>query len=197
MHFIDITTNERQEKRVGDSFQRLTVMGITENRRLAASLYYFYLARRLVESGNSAYEFLAEVVLNLDKIFKVLFGEGRSDIKAELSKFGYSEKEIEEKFMPIMILRNEFDVGHVSIRIFERNQLDVLYRYLEYAEGYFRELLKRVLEKVEKGEYILQQDLDLSLKGKELKTMNRLINTIENSVLTSEAASPTKKFSLP
>ena len=176
---FDVTTEENQEKRVAESFMRLRVISGIDNRRLAAALYHFYIARRLVESGNSPYEFLAEYVLNLDKVLRVLFGEVRDSIRSELKKFGYSDEDIEERFMPIMILRNEFDVGHVSLRIFKQNQLEVLYGYLEISELDFRDLLKRVFRKVENGEYTLQQDPDLTLKGEELRIMERLIVTIK------------------
>lgn len=175
---FDVTTEENQEKHIADSFMRLRVISGTENRRLAAALYHFYVARRLVESGNSPYEFLAEYILNLDKVLRVLFGE-KSDVRSELKKFGYSDEEIEERFMPIMILRNEFDVGHVSLRMFKQSQLEVLYRCLEMSELDFRDLLKRVFRKVENEEYTLQQDPDLTLKGDKLRIMEKLIATIK------------------
>jgi len=176
--FIDITTKEKQEKRVVDSFKRLVNMGDVSIRRLAAALFYFYVARRLVESGNSPYEFLSEVIHNLNKVLEILFGS-RQEVRNELSKFGYSQDEIEVKFLPIMTLRNEFDVGHASITIFKPKQLSVLYEYLEYSERNIRELLERVVKKVESGEYILPPVHDLTLKGSKLRILNELIAVFE------------------
>jgi len=172
---FDATSKELQEERVADSFLRLNLVGETSNRRLAGALYYFYVARRLVESGYSPYEFLAEVVLNLCKVLQVLFGSARDDVRAELPKFGYSKKEIEEKFIPIMILRNEFDVGHVTVKMFKQEQLTALYNYLSFSERDFRDLLKRVIRKIKDSSYRLGQDPDLSLKKDELKRMSKLI----------------------
>ena len=172
---FDVTSKELQEERVADSFLRLNLVGEPSNRRLAGALYYFYVARRLVESGHSPYEFLAEVVLNLCKVLQALFGEAHDDVRAELPKFGYSKKEIEERFIPMMKLRNEFDVGHVTLKTFKREQLTALYNYLSFSEGDFRDLLKRVIRKIKDGSYKLLQSPDLSLTKNELKTMNKLI----------------------
>jgi hypothetical protein len=182
---FDVTTKENQEKRIATSFFRSTVISGTENRRLAVALYHFYVARRLIESGNSPYEFLAEYILNLDKVLKILFGEKRDNVRSELAKFGYSSEEIEEKFLPIMILRNEFDVGHVSMRIFKQEQLNILYQYFDMTDKDFRDLLKRVFQKLEDGDYVLQQDPDLNLKGTKLQVMKKLIVTINKKVSKS------------
>jgi len=179
--WFDVTNDDKQEKRVIDSFQRIDVINQLANRRFAAAAYYFYVARRLAESGNSLFEFMAEVVLNLCKVLQVLFGETRDEVRNELLKFGYSKDEIEEKFIPIMILRGEFDVGHISLTLFKQRQLNALYRYLETSEHNFRELLKKVIKKVENHEYILQSDPDLSLKGDKLKTMENLILIFEKT----------------
>lgn len=177
--FIDITTKERQEKRVVDSFKRLVNIGNVSIRRLAAALFYFYVARRLVESGNSPYEFLSEVIHNLNKILEILFGSQKDKVRNELSKFGYSQDEIESKFIPIMILRNEFDVGHASITIFKTKQLAVLYQYLEYSEKNFRDLLERVVKKIEGGDYALPHVYDLTLEKSKLRTLNKLVAVFE------------------
>ncbi len=183
---FDITTTQKQEERVIKSFERMDTIAGVKNRRLAAALYYFYVARRLVEAGNSPYEFLSEVVLNLSKVLVILFSPKRDDVRSELLKFGYSKEEIEEKFIPIMILRNEFDVGHVSIALFTEKQLNALYKYLAVSEHDFRELLKRVADKVRSEEYTLQQDPDLSLGRDKRKTMERLIDTFEKTVSREE-----------
>lgn len=178
--WFDVTDEERQEKRVLDSFLRFNVINEITSRRLAAATYYFYVARRLAEAGNSPFEFMAELVLSLCKVLQVLFGETRDEVRNELLKCGYSKDEIEKQFIPIMILRNEFDVGHVSLAVFKQRQLNALYRYLENSEKNFRELLKKVFKKVENKEYALKSDTDLYLKGDKLKTMKKLISIFES-----------------
>jgi len=181
--WLDVTSNEAQEKRVADALKRWIWISQISNRRLAAATYYFYVARRLSEAGHSAFEFMAEVVLNLSKTLDALFGGGGNceKVRTELRKLGYCETDIEEKFIPLMILRNHFDVGHASLRLLKPKQLDALHSYLEFSEFNFRGLLKKVIEKVEKGEYVLHSPSDLSLKGDKLRKMRSLLATFKRA----------------
>lgn len=174
--FFCTASIESQETCVAESFSRLELLSEVSNRRLAAALYYFYVARRLTEAGNSPYEFLAEVVLNLCKALQVMFGETRDHVRAGLLKFGYTKEEIEEKFIPIMILRNELDVGHVTVKTFKRNQLRALYNYLSLSEGDFRDMLKRAIRKTKELSYKFRQDSHLSLTEDEQKKIDKLVN---------------------
>ncbi|MBN1637618.1 MAG: hypothetical protein JW866_01530 [Ignavibacteriales bacterium] len=173
LHQFYITTKEIQEQRVIGSLNRLITISDLSNRRLAAALYHFYVARRLEEAGNSPYEFMSEIILNLYKILEILIGPSRDKVRDELSKFGYSKDEIDFKFIPIMLLRNEFDVGHVSIALFTQTQLDTLYSYLEKTQNDFRDLLKIIINKVEDGSYSLKNDSDLKPDEDKLRTINR------------------------
>jgi hypothetical protein len=174
---FDVTNEEVQEKRVCDSFLRFTELS---SRRLTAAAYHFYVSRRLAEIGSSPFEFMAEIVLNLCKILQVLFGETRDEVRRELLKCGFSKKEIEKQFIPIMILRDEFDVGHVSLTIFKQKELDSLYQFLDKSEENFRKLLIKIFEQTKNNEYFLKADPDLILKGDKLKTMNNLMATFES-----------------
>ena len=169
---FDVTNEDVQEKRVLDSFLRINQL---TSRRLLAATNYFYVARRLSEAGNSPFEFMAETVLNLCKVLQVLFGESRDKVRHELLKCGYSKDGIEKKFIPLMVLRTEFDVGHVSLTIFKQKQLNALYKFLDNAELNFKELLKRVFEKAKNKEYSIETDPDLHLKGDKLKRTNKLL----------------------
>ena len=74
-------------------------------------------------------------------------------MRANLSRLGYSEIQIEGDFIPAMLLRNEIDVGHVELGLFTMDQLTILHSYTERAEAVFRDLLKRVIVRVESGEF--------------------------------------------
>lgn len=176
---FDITTTEEQEKRVASSFERLQTMSGVLNRRVAAALYYFYVACRLIATGNSPWEFMAETVLNLSKVLQVLFGEQRDDVRRSLKQLGYSEDEIECDFIPAMILRNEFDVGHATVSILKREELDSVYTYLISAETTFRSLLKHVIHQVQIGVYEVAQESDLSLNSEKRQIMQQLIKNFQ------------------
>jgi hypothetical protein len=56
-------------------------------------------------------------------VLEILFAHSDKTIDAvrqELPKFGYTGQEIEENFTPIMILRNHFDVGHVTTKLYNQ-----------------------------------------------------------------------------
>lgn len=176
---FDITTQEQQEKRILSSLERLTKLKGIDNRRLIAALHYFHIACRLNMAGSSPWEFMAEIILNLAKVLQVLFGEYRDDVRHGLRQLQYSDEEIERYFIPIMILRNEFDVGHATISILTREELDCLYKYLIDIELTFRNFLSRLVQQVESGIYTLTQEVDLSLDTDKRKVIQVLIQTIQ------------------
>jgi len=173
---FDITSKERQEQRVIDSFDKLSFTCNLDNRRLAAALSYFYAAKRLRDSGNSQYEFMAEVVLNYCKVLEILFSGKKDKAKHGLSKLGYTDEDIEDNFLTLFDLRNQFDVGHSSLTIYDQQQLTELYEYLEDTEQIFRDLLKRVMDKVKDGSYQLKKDSDFKPKNEKLKILDNISN---------------------
>jgi hypothetical protein len=175
-------TLEGIEQNVVDSFNRLSLMTGTTNRRLAAGLHYFYMASRLIVAGNSQWEFMSESVLNMSKALEVLFGASMDSVREKLSELGYTTEEIEGDFIPLMILRNHFDVGHPRIAILKKKQLRVLYRYLAESEDRFRNLFLCLFEKLTDGTFELQQQGDLRLDSDEQSKLDRLIETIEPRV---------------
>ena len=155
-----------------------TNLALFENLRYArfsAALHYYHVARRLVVAGNGAHEFMAEIILNLNKVLEVLFGPRRDSVREELTKLGYSSEDIEIRFIPLMILRNEFDVGHAFLSVIDREVLKELYSYLEFMEEDFCELLQRLLRRMNDGSYVLYEEHDPSIKQKKKKIMDDLL----------------------
>jgi hypothetical protein len=87
---------------------------------------------------------------------------------------GYTEEEIEGKFITAMVLRSEFDVSHVSLSLLTRGQLAVLHRYTRVAEPAFRDLLKRVIARVSDGTYSLLPDTDEGLGHEKQAILDRI-----------------------
>lgn len=143
--------------------------------RFAAALHYYHVARRLVVTGNSPHEFMAEIILNLNKILEVLFGPRRDSVREELKKLGYSSEDIEIRFIPLMILRNEFDVGHAFLSVIDTDVLKELYSYLNFLEEDFCELLQRILRRMNDGSYVFDEVHDLSIKQKKKKIIDDLL----------------------
>ena len=163
---FDVTTQETQEKKVNSAWLTMELFNNhPARRRILAALQHFYVACRLSEAGNCPSDFIAEVVLNYCKILEVLFphkGDGRTREAARigLQKLGYSKDEIDSKFLPAMALRNEIDVGHIKLSLFNRKQLNILHKYTDEAEGYFRSMLLRLIDRLKSNNSLIEADPD-------------------------------------
>lgn len=155
------TSKEHQENLVIDSWKQ--VDHAVRSRRLMGALHYFHTACRLLNVGTSRFEFIAESLLNMSKCLQALFGEPRDSVRNELRSLGYGDGEIEGKFIPALILRNEFDISHVSLSVLSRDELSILYRYAHVAEESFRTMLQKVLSAVIGGTYFLLADTEATL----------------------------------
>lgn len=180
----NITNKERQEKLISDSLNRINLICDPANKRLEAALCFYHRSKRLMTTGNSPYEFLSEIILNYSKVLEALFVNSKNsmdDVRNELPTFGYDDDEINLKFIPIMILRNHFDVAHVTTITLKQEQLNVLHEYLTYSESDIRELLKRVIIKTLDGSYTIKKHNSEPTKEKD-KRLRKLIDTCKKRI---------------
>lgn len=168
------------ETHVGECFQRMELFAGISNRRLAAGMHYFHVASRLLIVGESQWDFMAEAVLNMTKSLQIMFGESRDEVREELKALGFSADEVEGDFIPLMVLRSKFDVGHPRLAIFGKDQLQVLYRYLSQSDSRFRELFRRIFDAVESGSYEMSQVEDLRLGAQEQREFDQLIDSMRS-----------------
>jgi hypothetical protein len=183
------TTKEKQEQLIVNSLKRLNFTCETDNKRLTVALSYYYTAKRLIDAGNSSFEFTAEAVLNYSKMLEIMFVRSEdtmNDVRNELVKFGYSKDEIEMNFIPILVLRNYFDIGHVTIETFKQHQLDVLNEYLDSIGNDFTELLKKVIHKVQDGSYSLKRNSDLKPNNRKQKKFDDLVRMCKKKILAKK-----------
>ena len=161
---FEVTTQETQEEKVNSAWLTMELLNThPARRRVLAALQHFYVACRLSEAGNSPSDFMAEVILNYCKTLEVLFppkadGKTRDAVRIGLAKLDYSKEEIERDFLPVMALRNEIDVGHAKLSLFDRNQLNILHKYTDAAEGYFRSMLRRLIDKLKLDNDLIEAD---------------------------------------
>ncbi|MCE9588987.1 MAG: hypothetical protein K8S99_00500 [Planctomycetes bacterium] len=151
------TSQLAQEEQFTKAWKRMGVLADSRRRRLVAGLHYFHVACRLAREGCTAGEFVAEVILNLTKTLEVLFpptgnGHTRDAARIALRALGFSDKQIECDFIPAMALRDEIDVAHVELGLFESDQLQTIHAFTERAEGAFHEMFERLLAGVESNE---------------------------------------------
>lgn len=156
---LDVTTKEIQEQRLLDSWERLKLLLPAENRRLFAALNYFHIACRLGLVGVSPWEFSAEILMNLSKTLEVLFSAAPNKtmeaVKAGLQSLGYSSNDIKKWYVPAIALRNNVDVGHVSLSDLSQEQLTQIHNYTAHVEKAFRQLLLLVTDRVAAGTFVL------------------------------------------
>ena len=152
---FEATSQQCQQERVERALRRYSLVAAPAQRRLLGALHYFHIACRLLGQGSYPGEFLAESLLNFDRCLVVLYGPKRDSVRSALRNLGFSEAEIEGQFIPIMLLRNSIDVGHPSLATLSRDQLEVLQRFADNAEGSFRFLLSSLLRALESGSDVI------------------------------------------
>jgi hypothetical protein len=174
-----ITDQERQEKKFVKSWLRIPFLNDGQNRRLLGALAYFHTACRLSRCGSSPWEFMSEVILNLSKVLEALFpsgpdGKTMDSSRDGLRSLGYSNDIIERKFIPAIALRNAIDVSHPFLSILKRHQLNMIHNYTENAEDNFRDLLNKIFQSLETGDYEVEE-YDNILPDKDvIKLIDRL-----------------------
>ncbi len=174
------TTQDTQTQRLRDAWRRLQVIAASDNRRLVAALHYFHVAARLERVSASPGEFLAEALLNYSKVLEVLFSPSRDSVRRELGNLGFTPDIIDRDFIPVMLLRNAIDVAHVSLTLFTPEQLQTLHRYADRTERSFRDLLSRVLVRLDAGTLALPQS---DIHGADTDTI-AIIDTLAKSLAT-------------
>lgn len=156
---LEGTTQAELEQEAKQSWQRVEALNRPENLRLFAALNYFHVGCRLLAAGHSAFEFMAEAILNFAKVLDVLFVSGgevsREQVRMGLASIGIPKREIESEYVPLIILRNEFDIAHVALTYPNAEEFDTLHRFTEVAEGSLRDLLRQLLGQLDDGTRML------------------------------------------
>ncbi len=185
---FEVTTQETQVEKVNSAWFTMEFLNThPARRRVLAALQHFYVACRLSEAGNCPSDFMAEVLLNYYKILEVLFppkGEVKTRKDAVcigLAKLGYSKDEIERDFLPVMALRNEIDVGHTKLSLFDRKQLNILHRYTDAAEGHFRSMLRRLIDKLKLDNDLIEADPKRVVDKQTTALIHRIGTTLPKS----------------
>lgn len=174
---VTVTSKTHQEQMIVDSWK--IVRKISINPGLLAGLFYFHVGCRLLQAGQNRFEFMGEAILNFAKCLQSLFGESRDSVRAAIKQVGkYKAEDIEAKFLPALVLRDEFDVAHVSLAALSREQLKVLHQYTDLAENAFRELLTQLLARIREDTYCLPHSDTPILSSKKQKILERFDRNI-------------------
>jgi len=167
---FEVITKSMRDSRCTQAIEYLPVLCNPDNRRLLAACTYLQKAARLTSTGNGPSEFAGEAVVNMAKSLEVLFpgSQSRNSVRDGLKTIGYENLEIEEKFLPALILRSKLDAAHVrmaTLRADERRQLQI---YLEQSIGNFREALTKITKAVAESRLQLAAHKDERKPGDEI-----------------------------
>lgn len=136
------------DKIIPGVWSQLPVIVAPEHRRIAAALGYFHTAMRLREVGISPWEFMGEIILNWAKMLEALFctqKEWHDDARRGLSRLGFNDEDVEQKFLPALKLRSALDSAHVSLSALAPEELRAVHDYSDAAVKAFKELASRLV----------------------------------------------------
>lgn len=186
-------SQESYESHILAGLAATQLLWTSTNRRLLAAVGYSHLAARLLDVGDSKWEFMAEVILNLYKTLEILFGRSRTVMRAHLTELGFSRTQVEGEFIPICLLRDQLDVGHARLSRFDRAQMEAICKFLDGAPRVISELLIEIFMRVQDGRYRLRAVRSSGPPTKEKKAMARLVSSIEAATLRRAEIPPEKQ----
>jgi hypothetical protein len=173
-----VTSKKNQEELITSAWR--LIAQAAESRRLMGGVHYFHVGCRLLAAGYNRFEFTAEALLNFAKSLQSAFGDTRDAVRKELAKLGlFSDTEIEAKYLPALLLRDQFDVAHISFSLLTSEQLRTLHDCTNLAEQALRDLYKALFEKLESGEYVMPPDTALVLASDKETLLRRLAKGIK------------------
>ena len=120
---------------------------------LLASVHYVHAALRLSAIGNTPWEFTAEILLNCVKVLEVLFGNQRDVVRSGLQQLEIPQNEIDGIFVPLLLLRNELDVGHAKVADIPAEHRATIYAFAETVPQAVRELVRIAIRFTQSGRW--------------------------------------------
>jgi hypothetical protein len=115
--------------------------------RFAASCFYYHQALRLRsphEVTCSYYVVHAEIMLNLAKALVILMGtDDHDELRKRFGLMGYERDQIESQLIPILLMRNQTDVGHATAARPPEEHLAVYHTYIDRAVNNVGAVLRR------------------------------------------------------
>ena len=124
--------------------------------RILSALYYYRHAERLSVMEPNRESMLAEVILNLGKAAEVLFSTNRETVRATAKEWGFDELFMERRIIPLLLIRNELDVAHVTTAPLHPEQREIITRFTHAALLAVHKLLERILMLAREGNIDIQ-----------------------------------------
>jgi hypothetical protein len=131
--------------------------------RLISALYYYRHAKRISEMEPDQVALVAEVLLNLAKAIEILMASGKGPkgaqtndkVRARARAWGFSDVQIKEWIVPILLLRNQVDVAHASSAPLTTEQRNIVTDFMEKALRRVGQVLIQVFDGIKEGRIVL------------------------------------------
>ena len=89
---------------------------------------------------------LGELILNLAKSLEMLLTSNRYVARARASEWGFTTDEVEERIIPIYLLRNEIGIAHASSGPLTQSQIATILDFSDTALTFVGGFLRQVFE---------------------------------------------------
>ena len=145
-HNSFIATNKIQiSRKASNAFEDWLEMKGKYDRVLISCLYFRH-AHRLYKTQPNNHTFIAEILLNLTKSLEMIFSDNRDHIRKKAREWGFDDKLVEERIIPLFLIRNEIDVAHVATGFLENDEKNLLLKFMEEALESTAKVLKQLIE---------------------------------------------------
>ena len=101
-------------------------------------------------------EFAAEVLLNLSKAIEIIFSNDRERLRAQAKQWGFPQEDVENRIVPLLLIRNEMDVAHVATGLLRKKERDTLLNFVNAAIHAVRDVLEKLMADVDSGAVVLK-----------------------------------------
>jgi len=140
---ITIATKDHNQKQILTALDEW--LGADERYfRILSALYYYRHAKRLAIMEPNPESMVGEVILNLTKAVEIIFSNNREALRATAKEWGFHEVFIEERIIPLLLIRNELDVAHVTTSPLNPEQRQVITKFTHAALVAVHKLLERI-----------------------------------------------------
>jgi len=170
---ITIASTKHNEECAKRSIRDWKLQG-QESLRVVMAIYYYRQALRLATLEPDRQSMAAEVILNLAKAIEIIFSCDRNRLRSKAKKWGLDLDSLERWIIPILLIRNEFDVAHGASAPLSSTQHEAILRFLIRALTHVHKFLEDFVEMVQAGKIVLDPPSASMAAAKE-----RLLNKIE------------------
>jgi len=157
--------------------------------RFVTCCSYYQHALRLLsphEVSFTPYSTSAEVLLNLTKCIEYLYPHiDRNDLSTKLENVGFTKEQIASQLISILVVRNEFDIGHTSNGASSTDEQNTLRSFLIRSVRNVRALLLEVAKRInEKPDFLAPTTMSMDKENR--RRLRRIIENLAEPELPCE-----------